>query len=86
MILKHVLKSGSSYHSEHLHNRVVSAGAVELWDFSSLDAFYNNLWLQLVAGEEVVCKKTGTHFDPLPKPDAVIIDVRVIKFGFQQLD
>ncbi|KAH9849890.1 UDP-Glycosyltransferase/glycogen phosphorylase [Lenzites betulinus] len=59
--------------------RVVSAGAVELWDFSSLDAFYNNLWLQLVAGEEVVCKKTGTRFDPLPKPDAVIIDCLAVQ-------
>ncbi|KAH9851061.1 UDP-Glycosyltransferase/glycogen phosphorylase [Lenzites betulinus] len=54
--------------------RVASVGATNGLDFSTIDTSFNSMWLQLVAGEAIVCKKTGNTLDPLPKPDALLID------------
>ncbi|KAH9858609.1 UDP-Glycosyltransferase/glycogen phosphorylase [Lenzites betulinus] len=59
--------------------RVVSVGPVEWSHFRQLDEGFIGLWVQLVAGEAIVCKKTGTRFDPLPKPDAIIIECLAVK-------
>ncbi|KAH9851322.1 UDP-Glycosyltransferase/glycogen phosphorylase [Lenzites betulinus] len=61
------------------HIRVVSAGASSTWDFGCLDSRFNGLLAQLVTEEAVVCRKTGTRFEPLPKPDAVIIEFMAAK-------
>ncbi|KAI0827302.1 UDP-Glycosyltransferase/glycogen phosphorylase [Trametes gibbosa] len=59
--------------------RVVSAGAADTFDFNSINVGFQELWLQLVSGEAVSCKKTGARIDPLPKPDAIIIDFFAIE-------
>lgn len=46
--------------------------------FSADDATqcFTSAWTKLAAEEELICTSTGAHLAPLPKPSAVIVDVR----------
>ncbi|KAI0633619.1 UDP-Glycosyltransferase/glycogen phosphorylase [Trametes polyzona] len=59
--------------------RVVSIGECESFRFETIDSEFKPIWEQLAAGQPLVCRKTGTHFDALQKPDAVIIDMFAIQ-------
>ena len=54
--------------------RVVSfcdVGFLKLMD----PEFFSKPWRALVQEEELVCAKTGVTFAPLPKPQAIVMDV-----------
>ncbi|KAI0633343.1 UDP-Glycosyltransferase/glycogen phosphorylase [Trametes polyzona] len=55
--------------------RVVSLGEAHFTKLAELDKVFEETWKQLVAGEEIVCKKTGARHASLPKPQAAIIDM-----------
>ncbi|KAI0769592.1 UDP-Glycosyltransferase/glycogen phosphorylase [Trametes elegans] len=54
--------------------RVVSVGLASDHSFNAIDENFKSVWQTLVAGREVVCAHSGERFDPLPKPEAAIID------------
>ncbi|KAL1942712.1 hypothetical protein VTO73DRAFT_4952 [Trametes versicolor] len=65
--------------------RVVSLGDVQVTTPNVIDSIFKSAWEKISVGEAVVCAKVATRFDPLPVPEAIIIDffavepVRVIR-------
>ena len=55
--------------------RVIAIGDIEFFFSPEGDEHFKKAWKSIIAEEELVCTKTGTHHAPLPKPKAIIIDV-----------
>ncbi|OJT10140.1 UDP-glycosyltransferase 73C1 [Trametes pubescens] len=65
--------------------RVVSLGDVQTFSPNGIDSIFKSAWEKISVAEAIVCAKAATRFDPLPVPEAIIIDffavepVRAIK-------
>lgn len=57
----------------------MSLGDVQASTPNVIDSIFRSAWGKISAGEAIVCAKTATRFDPLPVPEAIIIDVSVSK-------
>lgn len=44
-----------------------------------IDSIFKSAWEKISVGEAIICAKAATRFDPLPVPEAIIIDVSVFK-------
>ena len=52
----------------------------ELHDTSGAEASFEAAWGKILAGQPLVCAKTGSQYDPVPvHPSAVVLDVSYIK-------
>lgn len=58
--------------------RILSLGEAHFSKLAELDKAFEKVWKGLIDGEEVMCKKTSAKLRPLPKPQAVIVDVRML--------
>lgn len=58
--------------------RVIAIGDIEFFFSPEGDEHFKTAWKSIIAEEELVCTKTGTRHAPLPKPKAIIIDVRTV--------
>lgn len=57
--------------------RIISIGDVQFLRSDQGDEMFKNAWKALAAGDELACAQTSRRYGALPKPRAVIIDVRV---------
>lgn len=60
--------------------RVISLGSAIFLRSDEADNNFKHTWEKLVAGEPATCFKTGKVYDALPKPSAVLTDVRAFCF------
>ncbi|KAL1942706.1 hypothetical protein VTO73DRAFT_4946 [Trametes versicolor] len=54
--------------------RIVSLGHSQTFAFNGIDDSFEAAWEKIAAGEALVCAKSAARFEPLPLPDAVVID------------
>lgn len=60
-----------------LADRIVSTGALSQGTaVEEATPLFVNAWTKLAAEEELVCTASGVQFSALPKPTALIADVR----------
>ena len=57
-------------------SRIVSLGHSETLVTSSDDPRFHDMWQALISEKEAVCAHTGVRHTPMPKPRALIADVR----------
>ncbi len=58
--------------------RVISINDVAFLRSDEGDKAFAEAWKALVEERELVCTQTSTSFPPLPKPQAIILDVRIL--------
>ena len=61
------------------HNRVIAIHEIVALGTDEGDKAFEEAWVTLCEGRELVCVRTGTRFAPLPKPEAIILDVRALQ-------
>ena len=59
--------------------RVIAISDVAFLRSDEGDKAFEEAWVTLCEGRELVCMRTGTRFAPLPKPKAIILDVRALQ-------
>lgn len=53
----------------------MSLGEVQTFSPNGIDSIFKSAWEKISVAEAIVCAKAATRFDPLPVPEAIIIDV-----------
>lgn len=55
-------------------------GDVTVQQITAYNQAFTEQWTSLIEKGELVCKETGTLYTNLPKPQAIILDVRAPSF------